>query len=97
MHSQLFFSSNFLIEAGKFIALSAIIGGGIFNNNGEALELSGPVGLILSVVVIGLIAIMVSECISEFIQQFPVPNALMTYVRVFLDKDLGWVVGFAYW
>jgi hypothetical protein len=81
----------------KFIALSAIIGGGIFSNNGEALEVSGPVGMILSVVTIGIISISVSEGISELVQQFPAPNAIVEYVSVFVDKDLGWVVGVAYW
>jgi amino acid permease len=45
----------------------------------------------------GIIAISVSECISELTQQFPVTNAIVEYVRTFVDEDLGWVVGFAYW
>jgi amino acid transporter len=74
-----------------------VIGGGIFSNNAEALELSGPGGLILSVVIIGIISICVGECISELVQQFPAPNAMMEYVSAFVDKDFGWVVGIAYW
>lgn len=77
--------------------LSAIIGAGIFTNNGEALEIAGPAGLLLSVGVIGIIAICVGECISEFVQQFPVYNAIVEYVRVFVDEEFGWVVGIAYW
>ncbi|KAF8848234.1 amino acid transporter [Acephala macrosclerotiorum] len=80
-----------------FIVISGIIGGGVFNNNGEALEVAGPAGLILSVVVIGLIAIFVSEGISELSQKFPAPNAIVEYVKTFVDEDLGWVVGIAYW
>lgn len=53
--------------------------------------------MILSVVVIGLVAIFVSEGISELSQQFPAPNAIVEYVRTFVDEDLGWVVGIAYW
>lgn len=74
-----------------------MIGGGIFSNNAQALELSGPNGLILSIVTIGVIAICVGECISEMVQQFPAPNAIVEYVTAFVDKDLGWVVGIAYW
>jgi amino acid transporter len=74
-----------------------VIGGGIFNNNAAALELSGPGGLILSIVTMGIIAICVGECISELVQQFPAPNAIVEYVRAFVDKDFGWVVGIAYW
>jgi amino acid permease len=81
----------------QFIVLSAVIGGGIFSNNGDALELAGPAGLLLSVGVIGIVAVCVGECIAEFTQQFPVYNALVEYVRVFVDEELGWVVGIAYW
>jgi len=63
----------------------------------EALEVAGPAGLILSVIAIGFVAIFVSECISELSQQFPAPNAIVEYVKTFVDKDLGWVVGIAYW
>ncbi|QDS67850.1 hypothetical protein FKW77_007563 [Venturia effusa] len=80
-----------------FIALSGVIGGGIFNNNAQALELSGPGGLILSIFAMGIIAICVGECISELVQQFPAPNAIVEYVTAFVDKDFGWVVGIAYW
>lgn len=48
-------------------------------------------------VTIGLVAISVSESISELSQQFPAPNAIVEYVKTFVDKDLGWVVGIAYW
>ncbi|KAK3175307.1 hypothetical protein OEA41_002554 [Lepraria neglecta] len=37
------------------------------------------------------------EGISEMIQMFPTPNALMEFVRAFVDPDLAWVVGVAYW
>jgi amino acid transporter len=45
----------------------------------------------------GIIAIMVMEGVSEFTQLFPAPNAIMEYVKAFVDEDLGWVVGIAYW
>lgn len=46
---------------------------------------------------IGVIAICVSECISELVQHFPVPNAIVEYVRKFIDEDFGWAIGIAYW
>jgi len=55
------------------------------------------VGLILSVVVIGIVTISVSECVGEFTQQFPAPNAIVEYVGTFVDEDLRWVIGIAYW
>jgi yeast amino acid transporter len=37
------------------------------------------------------------EGISELVQCFPAPNAIVEYVKTFVDEDLGWVVGIAYW
>ena len=37
------------------------------------------------------------EGISEFVQLFPAPNAVVEYVKAFVDEDLSWIVGFAYW
>lgn len=45
----------------------------------------------------GVIAICMSEGLSELIQLFPAPNAIVEYVRAFVDEDLGWVIGIAYW
>lgn len=53
--------------------------------------------MILAILIIGIIAICVMEGVSEFTQLFPAPNAIVTYVRVFVDEDLAWVVGIAYW
>jgi amino acid transporter len=37
------------------------------------------------------------EGVSEFTQLFPAPNAIVEYVKAFIDEDFGWVVGIAYW
>jgi amino acid transporter len=44
-----------------------------------------------------IIAICVSEGISELSQKFAAPNAIVEYVRAFVDEDFAWVVGIAYW
>lgn len=44
-----------------------------------------------------IIAIAVSESVGELTQQFPIYNAIVEYVRAFVDEDLGWVIGVAYW
>ena len=74
-----------------------MIGVTIFYADGEALEVAGPAGVLLAFFVVGFIAICVVECISEMIQMFPTPNAIMEFVRVFVDEDLAWVIGIAYW
>lgn len=45
----------------------------------------------------GIITISVSECVGEFSQQFAAPNAMVQYVRAFVDEELAYVVGIAYW
>lgn len=45
----------------------------------------------------GLVSIAVLDGVSEFIQLFPVMNALPAYVKAFVDRDLSWLVGIAYW
>lgn len=79
------------------ITISAVIGVTIFYIGGAALEVAGPGGTILAFVVIGGVIICVMEGISELIQLFPAPNALMEYVKAFVDPDLAWVVGIIYW
>lgn len=76
---------------------SAVIGGGIFVNDAEALQVSGPAGFLVALCVTGALTICVMETVGELVQQFPVPNAILEYVRTFVDEDLAWVVGIAYW
>ncbi|GIJ90969.1 hypothetical protein Asppvi_009934 [Aspergillus pseudoviridinutans] len=80
-----------------FIVLSAVIGTGVFSNNGAAMAIAGPWGLLLSILIMSLISIAVSESIGELTQEFPVSNAIVTYVGTFVDPDFGWVIGLAYW
>ena len=79
------------------ITISSVIGVTVFYGDGEALEVAGPSGALLAFAIVGGVAIRVMEGISEMIQMFPTPNALMEFVRVFVDEDLAWVVGVAYW
>ena len=79
------------------ITISTIIGVTIFYADGEALEIAGPAGALLAFTVVGIVAICVVEGVSELVQMFPAPNAIMEFVREFVDPDLAWVVGFAYW
>ena len=79
------------------ITISAVIGTGIFYGDGSALEVAGPGGMLLAFCLVGIIAICVIEGISEMAQQFRTPNLLVEVMRAFVDPDLAWVVGIAYW
>ena len=47
------------------IAVSAIIGTGVFNGDGEVLRGAGPAGLLIALTVVGILVVAVMECLSE--------------------------------
>lgn len=69
----------------------------IFSSVGAVLNTAAVVGLIIAVFVVSITSICVMECLSEFVVLWPIPNALVEYVRYFVDEDLAIVVGLAYW
>ncbi|ROW10488.1 hypothetical protein VMCG_02142 [Cytospora schulzeri] len=79
-----------------FIVLSALIGTGVFVTNTDALELSGPDGLLVALLVLGVITVSVGDTVGHLVQLFPAPNAIFEYTYNFVDHELAWVVGFAY-
>jgi amino acid permease len=58
---------------------------------------AGPGGLLLAWAFVAITSICVMEGLSEMIVMWPVANAMVTYVRVFVDEDLAIVIGLAYW
>ncbi|KAF7539290.1 hypothetical protein G7054_g2283 [Neopestalotiopsis clavispora] len=77
--------------------LRVVIGSAVFNYNGSVLEVSGPIGLLLAVLLNGIIAAFVGETVSELVQVFPAQNAIYLYVEQFVDEDLAWVASIAHW
>lgn len=77
--------------------MSTVVGVTIFYSDGIALEVAGPAGALLAFIVVGILAICVMDCVSELIQMFPTPNAIVEFVRIFVDEDLSWVIGIGYW
>ena len=80
------------------IGISAVVGGIIIvSTSGEILAIAGPAGVLTAFAVVGVITISVMEGLSEMIELWPVSNAMMEFVRAFIDEDLATVVGIAYW
>jgi amino acid transporter len=79
------------------ITISGIIGVTVFQTSGEALKIAGPGGVLTAFVFIGCVAIFVMEGLSEMVELWPVSNAMVEFVKRFVDKDLAIVVGVAYW
>ena len=80
------------------IGISGVIGGiAIFSTSGEVLAVAGPAGVLLAFAILGLVTICSMEGLSEMIELWPVSNAMMEFVKTFIDEDLATVVGVAYW
>jgi amino acid transporter len=74
-----------------------VIGTGVFTDNGQVLALAGPLGMLVGVVSLGLVAFCVGDTVSEFVQVFPAPNGIFEYIHAFVDEELAWVVAICYW
>jgi yeast amino acid transporter len=61
------------------------------------LGVAGPEGTLLAFILLGLVAMAVMEGICEMIVLWPIPNAMVEFVRAFVDPDLAIVVGLSYW
>lgn len=65
--------------------------------NVDALQLVGPLGLLVAFMILSVIAACIGETVSHLVQDFSTPNAVFEYVYNFVDHELAWVVGFSYW
>jgi yeast amino acid transporter len=79
------------------IALSGVLGVTIYATMGQFLRTAGPAGLFIAIGYVGATAIFVMEGLGELLVQWPVANAMVRYVEVFVDEELAIVVGFVYW
>lgn len=74
-----------------------MIGSNIYANNGKALETAGPAGALTAYAIVGITTILVMECIGEMTLLFPTGTTIVDSVREFVDRDISWIVGIAYW
>lgn len=79
------------------ICIGGTIGIGFSKSSGEIIAIAGPGGTLIAFIVVGIIAICVMEGICEMIVLWPISNAMIEFVRAFVDPDLAIVVGFTYW
>jgi yeast amino acid transporter len=79
------------------ITIGGIIGLSFGTASGEILGIAGPGGTLIAYSVNGVVAICVMEGLCEMIVLWPISNAMIEFVRAFVDRDLAIVVGIAYW
>jgi len=61
------------------------------------LGIAGPGGTLLAFGLVGLVSMFVMEGICEMIVLWPIPNAMVEFVRTFVDEDLAMAIGISYW
>lgn len=69
----------------------------LFSTIGSVLHTASTISTLIALGIVGFITICVMASLGELVVLWPVPNALVEYVRFFLDKDLATVVGVTYW
>ncbi|KAF4827276.1 Arginine permease CAN1 [Colletotrichum tropicale] len=79
------------------ITINGTLGTGLYWRSGQILEIGGPLAVLFSFVLVGLLAWAVMQCVTELLCIWPVPGALSVYVGTFVDHELGIAVGVAYW
>ncbi|PCH02419.1 Amino acid/polyamine transporter I [Penicillium occitanis (nom. inval.)] len=79
------------------LTINGTLGTGLYWRGGQILELGGPLAVLLSFLLVGLLAWAVMQCITEMLCIWPIPGALSMYVSEFVDLELGIAVGITYW
>ena len=79
------------------IAISAIIGMGLFIRTGSIISLAGSLGSLISYTVAGLVVASVMLCMSEMVSIRSTPGAIFEYPQRYVDPALGFAVGVIYW
>lgn len=79
------------------ITISGVLGVGLYVRSGTVLRFACPAAVLIAFAVMGLLAWLVMQCIGEMLALWPISGALVEYVGVFVDRELGTAVGIAYW
>jgi len=70
---------------------------GLFVNTGPVLFQAGPLGALLSYILIGLVSSSVLSCLGEMTALIPVEGPIYEFPTRFLDASVGFAVGWMYW
>lgn len=77
----------------SMIALVSIFGTGIFLSSGSTLSTTGPIGMLLCFIFVGIVVGMNQICITETICLMPSTSALVAHSDFFFDEAWGFVMG----
>ena len=81
----------------QFLAIGGTIGTGLFLGSGEALATAGPVGCLIAYIFVGAIIFSIMVSLSEMATYIPVAGSFTVFPSRFVDRSLGFAVGWIYW
>ncbi|QIX00464.1 hypothetical protein AMS68_005981 [Peltaster fructicola] len=81
----------------QMIAIGGTIGTGLFIGSGTALATAGPAGALIAYAFVGTLVYSVMVSLGEMATFIPVSGAFTAYASRFVDKSLGFAMGWLYW
>ncbi|GAP92919.1 putative amino acid permease [Rosellinia necatrix] len=81
----------------QMIAFGGVVGASIWYGTGSAIAYSGPLGALISFVIIGVDVFFVMQSLGEMSTLFPVQGAFIELAGRFIDPALGFSLGWNYW
>lgn len=72
-------------------------GKGLFLGSGRSIARAGPGGAVMAVALMGTVISSVISCVGEMTALMPVNAPMMEFPRRFLDRGVGFAVGWVYW
>lgn len=81
----------------QFIAIGGTIGTGLFIGSGSAIANAGPAGALIAYAFVGTLVYSVMVALGEMSTYLPVSGAFIVYASRFVDRSLGFAMGWIYW
>ncbi|KAI0096708.1 amino acid permease/ SLC12A domain-containing protein [Nemania sp. FL0031] len=81
----------------QMIAFGGVVGASIWYGSGSVVAYSGPVGALISFIIIGVDVFFVMQSLGEMSTLFPVQGAFIELAGRFIDPAFGFSLGWNYW
>lgn len=81
----------------QMIAIGGTIGTGLFIGSGGAIANAGPAGALIAYAFVGTLVYSVMVALGEMATYLPVSGAFTVYASRFVDRSLGFAMGWIYW
>ncbi|WP_287065520.1 amino acid permease [Megasphaera sp.] len=81
----------------NMIAIGGAIGTGLFVAGGETVSTAGPGGALVAYALIGIMVYFLMTGLGEMASYLPVSGSFEMYANRYVDKSLGFALGWNYW